>query len=291
MSFDDLPTLPPLLLPGAKEYAERISAASRRVMASTRSLLDIPYRRDDYWQKLDIYLPQDDLLAHLPVFCFLHGGAWVNGCKEWMGFMAPPILAIPAIFVSASYRHAPAARFPAQLEDCCDLIAWLYRHIEAYGGAPQKIHFGGHSAGGHLAALTALRPDKLTRRGLPYDAIKACYPVSGIFDLAEGRPHSWRMRSPVEKLLAETAQAPEASPLEHVEGNATPFFISWGSDDLPDLAAQGTAFVAALKRQPGLLRQQEFAGHDHWMMGECGGDAAHPWTRTVCAWLAGARHS
>jgi arylformamidase len=286
MSFEDLPPLPQLLLPGAKEYAERISTASRRVMAATRCVLDVPYGTKDYWQKLDLYLPDAAGGSNLPVFCFLHGGAWLNGCKEWMGFMAPTILGLPAIFVSASYRHAPAARFPAQLEDCCTLIAWLHHNVAHYGGAPGNIHFGGHSAGGHLAALTTLRPDELQKHGAPADAIKACYPVSGIFDLCEGRAHSWRMRRPIEQFLAEAAQAPEASPIEHVTGSGTPFFVTWGTDDLPDLAVQGHAFVAALEAQGTPTQHQKFAGYDHWMMSECAADADYPWTRTVRSWLS-----
>jgi arylformamidase len=286
MSFADLPPLPPLLLPGAKEYAERISAASRRVMAETRCVLDLPYGSEDYWQKLDLYLPDDASAADLPVFCFLHGGAWLNGCKEWMGFMAPPILSVPAIFVSASYRHAPAARFPAQLEDCAALIAWLHRNIARYGGAPGNIHVGGHSAGGHLAALATLYPDALARHGVPRDAVKGCYPVSGIFDLREGRPHRWRMRHPIAQLLADPAQASAASPLDHVASGRVPFFVAWGSDDLPDLAPQGRAFVTALEAAGVTLLAREFAGHDHWMMSECAADPDHPWTRTVRDWLS-----
>jgi acetyl esterase/lipase len=285
MSFADLPPLPPLLLPGAQDYADRISAASRRVMATARHLADIRYADQDYWQKLDIYLPGG---AHsdLPVFCFLHGGAWVNGCKEWMGFMAPPILSLPAIFVAPSYRHAPAARFPAQLDDCADVLAWLHRNIARYGGAPGKIHFGGHSAGGHLAALTTLRPDLLEKRGLPPDVVKACYPVSGVFDLCTGRAHSLENRKPVDWLLADPAQAPAASPIENLAGNRTPFFVSWGTADAPDLAPQARAFVAALRRQPGRVEALELDGYDHWMTNECGGDAAHRWTETVRRWLA-----
>lgn len=285
MSFADLPPLPPLMLPGAQDYADRISDASRRVMATTRHLGDIRYADADYWQKLDIYLPEG---AHhdLPVFCFLHGGAWVNGCKEWMGFMAPPILSLPAIFVAPSYRHAPAARFPAQLDDCADAVAWIHRNIAQYGGAPDKIHFGGHSAGGHLAALTTLRADVLAKRRLPPDVIRACYPVSGVFDLCTGRAHSLENRKPVDWLLADPAQAPAASPIETLAGNRTPFFVSWGTDDAPELAPQSRAFVAALRRQPGRIEALELPGYDHWMTNECGGDPAHQWTRTVRRWLA-----
>jgi arylformamidase len=285
MSFDDLPPLPPLRLPGATEYAGRISAASRHVMVESRCLLDIPYRTDDYWQKLDIYLPAPEGLSGLPVFCFLHGGAWVNGCKEWMGFMAPPVTSLPAIYVSASYRHAPEARFPAQLDDCCDMLLWIRGNIARYGGDPDNVHFGGHSAGGHLAALTTLRRDALARCGLPPNTIKGCYPVSGVFDLADpGATPEFRSLV-LDRFLGEPSQAPAASPIQHVEGNTTPFLVSWGTDDAPGLANQSRAFVAALGGRSAVLEAMEFPGYDHWRTSECAGDIEHRWTQQMRRWL------
>ena len=70
MSFDDLPPLPPLLRPEAKAYAERISEATRTVQRTTRTALDQRYG-DDYWQKVDVYLPADPSARKLPVLCFL----------------------------------------------------------------------------------------------------------------------------------------------------------------------------------------------------------------------------
>ena len=38
-------------------------------------------------------------------------------------------------------------------------IAWIREHIAEYGGDPDYIAITGGSAGGHLAALTALTPN------------------------------------------------------------------------------------------------------------------------------------
>ena len=277
MSFQDLPALPRMLLPGAHDYADRISAASRKVMAAARWHPDIPYATESYWQKLDIYQPADTGLVGLPVFCFLHGGAWRNGCKEWMGFMAPPVTALPAILVTASYRHAPVDRFPAQLHDVCALLAWLRDNIARYGGSPDRVHLGGHSAGGHLAALATLDDAALARQGLPLDFVKSCHPQSGVFSFANLMPGI--------DLLADPAQAEAASPLAYVKAR-TPFHLSWGTDDVPGLADQGAEFAAALIAAGAVVEQQIFPGYTHWATNECGGDAAHPWTRAMLRWLA-----
>jgi len=284
MSFEDLPPLPPLIHEAAKGYAERISAASRRVQREERCVLDVPYG-SDYWQKIDIYLPRNDRSSGLPVLLFLHGGAWRNGCKEWMGFMAPAIVSLPAIFVSVSYRLTPAARFPGPAEDCVDALAWVHRNIGRYGGDPKRLFYGGHSAGGHLSALVALDAKLRRSRNLPDDVVKGCFPVSGIYDLRadiEG-PVERRL---VQEFLADDRQIEAASPIFHVAGNRTPFYVTHGGEDLPELVPQAKAMARALAEQPGELRVQEFAGYNHFDTSERCDREDHPWVSTVREWMS-----
>jgi acetyl esterase/lipase len=197
------------------------------------------------------------------------------------------VLAAPAIFVTPSYRHAPAAQFPAQLDDCADAIAWVHSNIAAYGGDPTRIHLGGHSAGAHLAALTALRRDALTARGLPSDVIKACYPVSGRYDLGErsargaGAAPVRDGQSLVESFLGTPANVAAASPLQQVRGNTTPFVVAVGSRDLAGFVDQARAFVAALRAERGVVRFEEFEGYDHFMMSEQCSQPDNIWMRLV----------
>jgi arylformamidase len=286
MSFDDLPPLPTLRSPDARAYAERISNASRIVQTQTRTALDLPYG-DDYWQKIDLYLPAAEGRG-LPVLCFLHGGAWVNGTKEWMGFMAPPLIDMPAIFASVNYRLAPAARYPAAFDDCLDAVAWIHRNIARFGGDPARIFLGGHSAGGHLAALVTLRRDLLRARGLPSNVIRACFPVSGAFDMRCDNPPPGSLEEVVNTaFLARLADAPDASPVTFVAGNDTPFYLAWGSRDIPSLILQGRAMAAALRQHEGAVAVEEFAGLDHFLMNEDAGRRDSLWVARVRRWMAG----
>lgn len=297
MSFDDLPPLPPLRMPGAQDYADRISQASRRAMASCRFSGDLIYGAGDYWRKLDLYEPGPAGISPRPVLCFLHGGAWRNGCKEWMGFMAPPVVASGALFISASYRHLPQAPLPAALDDVCDLIAWLVGNVARWGGDVRRIHLGGHSAGAHLAALATLDHARLAERGLARDAIRACHCISGIFDLLPGRPHSLPGREILQGLLQSDSDEAAASPIELIGsafGRAGPdpaarrrpaFHVSWGTRDLAGFDRQAEAFVAALERADASVVAQRFDGYDHWSTSECAADANHRWTKTMLALL------
>jgi acetyl esterase/lipase len=291
MSLDDLPPLAPTMDPRGKGYAERVVARARAVIASSRCVIDVPYRTDDYWQKLDVFMPEGAGKRDLPVFCFLHGGGWYTGHKEWVTFMAPAVIAAPALFVTPSYRHAPAARFPAQLDDCADAIAWVHGNIARFGGDPNRIHLGGHSAGAHLAALTALRRDVLARRGLPADVVKACHAVSGRYDLgrssAEGAGAAPVRggQSLIAALLGADGDAAAASPSEQTDGNRTPFSIAVGTEDLAGFLDQARALRDALRRQPCTVRYNEYLGYDHFMMSERCSQVGHEWMRGVHDWL------
>jgi arylformamidase len=83
MSFDDLPPLPPQVNPDAQAYIDRVCALSRAAYKTARGEFDIPYGHD-YWQKVDVFAPPTSGQQKLPVLCFMHGGAWVSGSKEWM---------------------------------------------------------------------------------------------------------------------------------------------------------------------------------------------------------------
>jgi acetyl esterase/lipase len=216
MVFADLPPQPPMS-PAAEAYAAFCFAHTAQAQARTRCVLDIPFGAD-YWQKLDLYLPHDPGVTGVPTLLFMHGGYWTHGYKEWLGFMAPALVSLPALFISVGYRLSPAVKHPAALDDCLTALTWAYHHVAAYGGDPQRLFVGGHSAGGHLAALLALQPALRTARGLPAEVMKACFPVSGVYDLAGDVP-----QDSLQAFLEPAAHRAQASPLHYASGNQTPF--------------------------------------------------------------------
>jgi acetyl esterase/lipase len=200
-----------------------------------------------------------------------------------MGFQAPPIVAFPAIFVSVSYRLAPAATFPAPLDDCLDALAWVHRNIARHGGDPNRIFIGGHSAGAHLSALVTLRRDLFAGRGLPPDVIKACLPFSGVYSFdfddcaASGA-----------KLLGDAPRERKAAnPLDHVAGNRTPFYVTWAKNERPPIIGSSERFVAALRQQPGRVEQYLFEDFDHFYIHLDMQRAENLWVRTLRAWMTG----
>lgn len=248
MSFEDLPPQSPIYPAEAQDYADTALALSRLAVGQVEAHMDLPYG-SDYWQKVDVFGPKVRASEPLPVLVFAHGGAWTHGYKEWMGLMAPVFTATPAVFVSVSYRLAPEHRHPTALLDCIDALAWVHRHIAAYGGDPDRISVGGHSAGGHLYALASLRHDLRAKAGLPADVVKACLPISSQLNLVFDQPPPGSGEERIYTMyLREAADAPSASPLHLLEGNRVPFLLAYGENDFPRIVRSNVEMAQALAR-------------------------------------------
>jgi arylformamidase len=285
MGFDNLAPQSPIYPAEAANYAEAALALSRRAAARCRTEMDIAYGAHPE-QKLDLYLPAAQG-APSPVLIFAHGGAWTHGYKEWMGLMAPPLLAAGAILVSISYRLAPAHKFPAPLEDCLAALAWTHRHIADRGGDPRRIAVGGHSAGGHLFALAALRRDLHARFGLPRNPVIACLPVSGQMNMmfAERPPGSPEARI-YETFLPDDAAGGAATPVNYVWREMPYFLLAYGSADFARIIKGNRDMAAAMAAAGAAFDELVFEGYDHFRTALELGDDANPWVRRVAGLLS-----
>lgn len=227
----------PMSTPDAQAYAQTVTRLSQatEVEPTTRmSYGNLP------GQQLEIY--ESKTGQNLPVLVFFHGGAWTHGGLEWLRFMAPAVMALPAVFVAASYRLAPQHRWPAAFEDVCTVLRTVHALTGQRGYDNNRIVVAGHSAGGHLAALATLRG------GFPW--IRSCFPVSTRFDLRTAKPIPGSGEERVYKLvLANAEQDAEASPLRFVNGNTVPFHIIWGENDFPRVSSSSQAMVNVLLAQ------------------------------------------
>jgi arylformamidase len=60
---------------------------------------------------------------------------------------------------------------------------WLWLHAEDYGMDQDRLYVGGHSAGGHLAAMMMCAQWPVFDRRLPKDLWKGALAISGVYDL------------------------------------------------------------------------------------------------------------
>ena len=93
-----------------------------------------------------------------PVLVYYHGGGWVLGTLDSIDGVCRCLARRgECIVVSVDYRLAPEHPFPAAVDDAFAALRWAAENADAFGGDPDRLAVGGTSAGGNLAAVTALR--------------------------------------------------------------------------------------------------------------------------------------
>ena len=216
------------------------------------------------------------------VLLFWHGGGWTSGYKEWMAFMAPAFNAAGVTFVSAGYRLAPQHLFPAGVDDGVRAVEWVLRNIGARGGNPNELFIGGHSAGGHYAALIALDASWLARLGTPREIVRGCLTISGVFEFGAESGLSMRPRF----LGPDSANDARASPCMHLHRDAPPFLVACGTRDFPHLVTQGARFAAALRAVGADVEELPLADRTHFTASYAGGEADGPWVPQALVFMA-----
>lgn len=189
-----------------------------------------------------------------PAVLLVHGGSWkADGARWSMNGIARKLAGRGYVVVNVTYRGVPGDLYPAPVEDLREAIRWMRRNAEVYGIDPRRIAIYGFSAGGHLAALVALKDgnpekvDAIVAGSAPFDL--TLYPGGDI----------------VPKFLGGTQkQVPglfrTASPVNHVTRSSPPIFIYQGTDDdlvQPEHAVRMQAAYRKVGQNPEI----------HWMKG------------------------
>ena len=92
-----------------------------------------------------------------PAIYFIHAGGMVVGHRRGnVELFLPYVTELGAVVVSVEYRLAPEHPDPAPLQDCYAGLVWTARNAEELGVDADRILIAGASAGGGLAAGTAL---------------------------------------------------------------------------------------------------------------------------------------
>lgn len=235
-------------------------------------------------QSLDIYAGTDaarDAAARLPVMLFMHGGGWRAADKQdALGVHANVCTALARrglVAVNVNYRLSPRVRHPAHALDVAEALRWTREHIESFGGDADNIFIGGHSSGGHLAALVALDERYARRAGTTIDFIRGVVGVSGIYNVAHfagrNRMANRLMTRPAFGSDPETWT--DASPIKHVRAGAPPFLMINAGDD-ERLEEEAEELAALLKAAGTRAETLIIPGTNHFtILGHVGTEDDH----------------
>lgn len=225
--------------------------------------------------RLDLLRPRLRQSEPVPAILHLHGGAWTM-YGRWP--QANIFLARAGfVTLSADYRLAPGALFPAQIHDVKTAVRWLRAHAQFFGVDPQRIGVWGVSAGAHLAALlgtTTAQPELegLDGEGVPEDwpdwssEVQAVGNVSGVTDFFDPALPVGPGPFPLfgAPLADCTGLARLAAPLTHASASSPPFLQLHGSHDADVPVSQARRLHAALLAAGGRSELHELDG-DHFI--------------------------
>ena len=190
--------------------------------------LDVPYG-PTLAETLDIFPASQ---PNAPVFVFFHGGYWrALSSKEFSG-VALGLNALGITTVVVNYALCPTVSLDEITRQARASVAWVVRHIATYGGDPQRIAIGGHSAGAHLAAM-CLQTHWEQDYGLPENPIAAALLFSGLYDLA---PLRYSYLQP--QIQFDEGIIQRNSPAFRVRVCPTPTWITWGGEETSEFARQ-----------------------------------------------------
>lgn len=176
---------------------------------------------------LDIYTAAG---GTCPVLVYVHGGAWRSGDKSHVGAKAEYFPRAGFVFVSANYRLVPEIRYPDNVRDIAQALAWVHDNIAKYGGDPNQIFVIGHSAGAHLAGLVATDERLLEGAGKSLSILKGAILLdSAAYDIPRVMQHAGSDRRTIYEFAFGTDPVvwQDASPLFHVAPgkNIPPFLL------------------------------------------------------------------
>lgn len=124
------------------------SVINRTVKTSQR---DTPIR---------IYNPKTE--GTHPVFIWIHGGGFIFGSIEVYDSICRKITnGVNCTVISIDYGLSPEHKFPEPVEECYQVIKWVYENAKKLNLQPDKIAVGGDSVGGTVtAAITQISRDR-----------------------------------------------------------------------------------------------------------------------------------
>ena len=152
--------------------------------------------------KLDVYYPEGTT-SPLPTIISIHGGGWFYGSKELYSHYCMRLALRGFTVVNFDYRLAPEHKYPAPVEDVCNVLFWMQQHSEEYYINLNNVFTVGDSAGGQInfQLLTLLtNPDyaKFFPFSVPKDfTVRGCGMNCGCYFLPFSRLLKPKMMGPL----------------------------------------------------------------------------------------------
>jgi hypothetical protein len=222
--------------------------ARSKDIASAAHLTEIRYGEGER-NRIDIFeASRNSGFQGRATIAFIHGGYWRSQDKETYRFLAKGALARGLNFANIEYTLAPQQNIGGIVQEIRQAIDRLNTHLNHIIPEHALLHMSGHSAGGHLVAMT-----------LNESGVSSGTSISGIFDL-----EPIRLSYLNEQLRLTPEDVARYSPQYHVPTFSPPFSITYGEEELPELCRQSEDFHIAWEARKLTSKVISLPTHNHF---------------------------
>ncbi|KAA0918343.1 alpha/beta hydrolase [Dietzia sp. ANT_WB102] len=209
---------------------------------------------------LRIYHPlEPDTAGPLPAVVFAHGGGFVFCDLDTHDEFCRAISnAVGAVVISVDYRLAPEHPAPAAAEDVYAALEWASANAAELGVDTGRLVVAGDSAGGNLAAVTALMSrdrngPEIAGQVLLYPVIADDFETDSYREFAEGYFNTraamqwyWEQYAPANAREAAAPHYISPAQADTLSGLPPAIVVTAALDPLDD---EGTAYAERLRRE------------------------------------------
>ncbi|MFH5798678.1 alpha/beta hydrolase [Haladaptatus sp. CMAA 1911] len=255
-----------LSVESARRVEDEVFTADDRASVEFVRDLSIPGPRGEI--PIRVYRPD---VQDAPVVVFYHGGGWTLGTLDSIDGVCRELAnRTDCVVVSVDYRLAPEHPFPAGVDDAVAALEWVAENAATFGGDLERLGVAGTSAGGNLAAVTALYArdfdgPELSHQGLLYPITDHAFDTESYEENGDGPLLSradmewfWNhyLRSPID------GENPFASPLRARDLSDLPpaTVVTCGHDPLRD---EGIAYAERLADADVAVEHDHYPGMAH----------------------------
>ena len=219
---------------------------------------NIPYLDDGHvYHQLDVYYPEGTKgTDRLPVLIDIHGGGWMYGDKELNKYYCLELATKGFVVFNMSYRLYPEVGARDQLYDISYCLKWINENLSSFPCDEKNIYLTGDSAGGMLAAFTAMLSESEKMREL-YDTpdFSLHFNAVGLTSPVPRMNGDFPINVYTKKMLGKNYKGEKWAKYVNLEdvltlGKMPPTFILTSSGDF--LARKETRLAAELYRKEGI---------------------------------------
>lgn len=262
------------------ESIKHIFAQAHKARAELECHLKVPFG-PTLEEHLDIF---PAARPNAPVLVYLHGGYWrANRAENFDGIALGPVAA-GFTTVVLNYALCPFVTLDEIVRQVRAGLVWVHRNIAQYNGNPRQVVVSGHSAGGHLTAMSLLTPWQRDY-GMDDNWLAGGLMISGLYELG---PLRYSYLQPLIQLTSGLIE--RNSPARQVQPRTVPAYICWGGREQSAFASQASLMHERWLSAGNQARLQQHPDHDHYTILSGFDTADGALTRAAVALLDAKRH-